>query len=105
MTEGDVAITVPTGPATALQQPGRRYFLGAPTARRLVVVSNRVTPTAAARPDSGGLAVAIRAALQQSGGIWFGWSGEVANEPTAEPAIAVDGPVTLATLDLSRRDY
>ena len=72
MTEGDVAITVPTGPAIALQQPGRRYFLGAPTARRLVVVSNRVTPTAAARPDSGGLAVAIRAALQQSGGIWFG---------------------------------
>jgi len=105
MTEGDIAITVPTGPAIALQQPGRRYFLGAPTARRLVVVSNRVTPTAAARPDSGGLAVAIRAALQQSGGIWFGWSGEVTDAPSATAKIAVDGPLTFATLDLSRIDF
>jgi trehalose 6-phosphate synthase len=38
---------------------------------RLVVVSNRVTPAGGARPDSGGLAVAIRSALQESGGIWF----------------------------------
>src|SRR6516162_4581721 len=73
--------------------------------RRLVVVSNRVTPTGGARPDSGGLAVAILSALQESGGMWFGWSGEVAEKPTDEPAIAVDGPLTFATLDLSRRDY
>ena len=73
--------------------------------RRLVVVSNRVTPTGGARPDSGGLAVAIRSALQESGGIWFGWSGELAEEPTDETRISVDGPLTLATLDLSRRDY
>jgi hypothetical protein len=73
--------------------------------RRLVAVSNRVTSTGGAKPDSGGLAVAIRSALQESGGVWFGWSGEVVEEPTDEPGIAVDGPLTFATLDLSPRDY
>src|SRR3954453_5326616 len=73
--------------------------------RRLVVVSNRVTPTAAAKPDSGGLAVAIRAALQQSGGIWFGWSGEVRDTERTEPGIFADEQITLATVDLSRKDF
>src|SRR4051794_14833150 len=59
--------------------------------RRLVVVSNRVTPTAAAKPDSGGLAVAIRAALQQSGGIWFGLGGGVWGTGGARPGIFADG--------------
>src|SRR5713226_8937979 len=77
MATGDLAIA---GRTEAALKP-RRIELpqnqrGA-ASRRLVVVSNRVTPTAAAKPDSGGLAVAIRSALQQSGGIWFGWSGEV----------------------------
>jgi trehalose 6-phosphate synthase len=49
--------------------------------------------------------VAIRSALQESGGIWFGWSGEVAEAANDEPRIEVDGRLTLATLDLSRRDY
>jgi trehalose 6-phosphate synthase len=78
---------------------------GDTASRRLVVVSNRVTPTAAARPDSGGLAVAIRAALQQSGGIWFGWSGEVRDTVQTEPGIFADGALTFATLDLSRKDF
>jgi trehalose-6-phosphate synthase len=42
---------------------------------------------------------------QESGGVWFGWSGEVVEDPTDEPGIAVDGPLTFATLDLSHRDY
>ena len=80
------------------------FGVGAAT-RRLVVVSNRVTPTAGARPDSGGLAVAIRAALQQSGGIWFGWSGEVHEYSSTEPGISTDGPLTFATLGLSQQDF
>jgi trehalose 6-phosphate synthase len=75
------------------------------TNQRLVVVSNRVTRTAGAKPDSGGLAVAIRAALQQSGGIWFGWSGEVRDTVQTEPGIVADGDLTFATLDLSRKDF
>jgi len=101
MTEGNA------DPAERVPIPifvNRPYSVGT-AAHRLVVVSNRVTPSGGGRPDSGGLAVAIRSALQESGGIWFGWSGEVAEATTDEPRIAVDGRLTLVTLDLSRRDY
>src|ERR1700736_1020806 len=105
MIESDFAFT---GRADAAGKPRLAdsvFSRGNAATRRLVVVSNRVTPTVAAKPDSGGLAVAIRSALQQSGGIWFGWSGEVVEDPTDEPGIAVDGSLTFATLDLSPRDY
>ena len=46
--------------------------------RRLVVVSNRVGPIDRNKAGHGGLAVAIRAALEQVGGIWFGFSGTIA---------------------------
>ena len=44
---------------------------------RLIVISNRVS---APKPRSaegaqGGLAVALLAALRESKGLWFGWSG------------------------------
>jgi trehalose 6-phosphate synthase len=51
------------------------------------------------------LAVAIRAALQERGGIWFGWSGRVDDEANGETVIADHGPITRATLDLTRRDF
>ncbi|MBV8119205.1 MAG: alpha,alpha-trehalose-phosphate synthase (UDP-forming) [Alphaproteobacteria bacterium] len=72
--------------------------------RRLVVVSNRVA-VEGPKPDSGGLAFAIRAALESSGGIWFGWSGRVADHAASEPETIAKGPLTWATLDLSQRDF
>src|SRR4051794_41535184 len=69
--------------------------------RRLVVVSNRVTPTAAAKPDSGGLAVAIRAALQQSGGIWVGLGGGIRGTGRDEAGIFACGRITFSTVGLS----
>jgi trehalose 6-phosphate synthase len=71
---------------------------------RLVVVSNRVA-VEDGKPDSGGLAVAIRAALESSGGIWFGWSGAVEEQNTAEPTVTERGALTYATLGLSRCDF
>ena len=73
---------------------------------RLVVISNRV---AAARARGvagaqGGLAGALNAALRESGGLWFGWSGEEVAAPSAEPAVATDDDVTVATIDLSPQD-
>ena len=73
---------------------------------RLVVSSNRV---AAARARGvagaqGGLAGALNAALRESGGLWFGWSGEEVAAPSAEPAVATDDDVTVATIDLSPQD-
>ena len=76
------------------------------TTARLVVVSNRVAPITEGEPAAGGLAAGVLDALKQKGGIWFGWSGEI-SEGEATPAHVERsvGPITLYTLDLSRRDY
>jgi trehalose 6-phosphate synthase len=71
---------------------------------RLVVVSNRVAPITEGEPAAGGLAIGVLDALRASGGVWFGWSGDVVAEPLVHPD-RVLGPITISTLDLSRRDY
>jgi trehalose-6-phosphate synthase len=70
------------------ENPVPRYV--ASSNRRLVVVSNRVA-VESPKPDSGGLAIAIRAALESSGGIWFGWSGRVADNAGGEPETIAQG--------------
>jgi trehalose 6-phosphate synthase len=46
---------------------------------QLVIVSNRVAiPEKNAKARAGGLEVAVKAALKDKTGIWFGWSGKVA---------------------------
>ena len=74
---------------------------------RLVVVSNRVAdPRKAAA--AGGLAVALGDALASSGGLWFGWSGTVVEGGTpgeGEMHSQHAGDVTLATVDLCRKDH
>src|SRR5437763_13692588 len=77
----------------------------AATARRLVVVSNRVGPVEGGKAAQGGLAVALRAALEQAGGIWFGYSGSVSERPSETPKLTSDRNITAAVLDLSRRDF
>ena len=71
---------------------------------RLVVVSNRVAPIQEGEPTAGGLAAGVLDALKQQGGIWLGWSGEITAESTPKPEQTV-GPITLYTIDLSRKDY
>src|ERR1044072_9816998 len=76
---------------------------------RLVVVSNRTADPR--KPAAGGLAVAVRESLQQTGGLWFGWSGkiheaaDVATTGQGDVHVQTAGNVTLATLDLSREDH
>ncbi len=70
---------------------------------RLVVISNRV-----ALPDesrAGGLAVALRAALEERGGLWFGWSGKRVAEPSNKVHVHKAGRIEYATLDLSRAEH
>ena len=58
---------------------------------RLIVVSNRVAvPGTEAPRQAGGLAVAVNAALKQREGIWFGWSGRVAEDDPAPPPTVVE---------------
>src|SRR6201997_3506162 len=71
---------------------------------RLIVVSNRVAPTQEGRPAAGGLAVGVLDALKETGGVWFGWSGETVAEPAA-PVMEQQGSVPYATVGLPRRDY
>ena len=73
---------------------------------RLVVVSNRVADPR--KTAAGGLAIALGAALDTTGGLWFGWSGNVVEDGAAgegELHIQQAGNVTLATVDLSRADH
>ena len=70
---------------------------------RLIVVSNRVAMPK--QTATGGLASAMRAALQEAGGLWFGWSGRIAGETAATVHHLYDGPVHYATIDLSRDDH
>jgi trehalose 6-phosphate synthase len=71
---------------------------------RLVVVSNRVgVPDGSAR--AGGLEVAIRAALKRRGGLWFGWSGRVADDVVGPPKRVVQENISYVTVDLLKDDY
>jgi trehalose 6-phosphate synthase len=73
---------------------------------RLVVVSNRVADPR--KTAAGGLAVALAEVLNNSGGLWFGWSGKLVEAPAGtETPVKVHqaGPVALATMDLTRPDY
>jgi trehalose 6-phosphate synthase len=73
---------------------------------RLVVVSNRIAPIKHTRTGGeGGLAVAVQEALSEQGGLWFGWSGVVAPDDSAQRKTWEDGKVAYATVDLPRRDY
>lgn len=70
---------------------------------RLIAVSNRT----AADPNSraGGLAVAVWEALVATGGLWFGWSGELTEEEPHGVAMVQDEGVDFALADLSHREY
>lgn len=73
------------------------------TRGRLVVVSNRVAVGGEVKP--GGLAMAMQSALQEHGGLWFGWNGAVAPEGCwtlhRERAAAIE----YVTMGLSQRDH
>ena len=72
---------------------------------RLVIVSNRVSLPRERTSRAGGLAVALRDALNRRGGLWFGWSGEIAESPDPAPAVMSAGRVQFATLDLSPAEH
>jgi trehalose 6-phosphate synthase len=76
---------------------------------RLVVVSNRLADPR--KTAAGGLAVALADVLNNTGGLWFGWSGKIVEADQggkageAEMHTQQAGPVRLVTLDLSREDH
>ena len=72
---------------------------------RLIVVSNRVDlPRDSGANSVGGLAAAMAAALRDSNGIWFGWSGETTETYSGQLTMHRVGAVTLALVDLTEED-
>ncbi|MBV9288487.1 MAG: alpha,alpha-trehalose-phosphate synthase (UDP-forming) [Hyphomicrobiales bacterium] len=72
---------------------------------RLIIVSNRVAvPDSPRTPLAGGMAVAVKAALKNRNGLWFGWSGNVTDEATGETRTVEVNKVTYVLIDLSSND-
>ncbi|WP_082767398.1 alpha,alpha-trehalose-phosphate synthase (UDP-forming) [Bosea sp. PAMC 26642] len=72
---------------------------------RLVIVSNRVTiPDRHEKAAAGGLAVALREALETRGGLWFGWSGNVVESDANAVRTVQRGKVTYAVTDLTEAE-
>src|SRR5262245_11627697 len=72
---------------------------------RLVVVSNRLADPR--KTAAGGLAVALAEVLNETGGLWFGWSGRVTAAGSHDlPAhVQQAGPAQLATVDLTQEEH
>ena len=85
----------------------RALRTGAGFVARLVIVSNRVAvPEEGSKAvAAGGLAVAVKEAFTGYEGLWFGWSGNVVEDPSDEPTLIDRDRVQYAVVDLSPQDH
>jgi trehalose 6-phosphate synthase len=72
---------------------------------RIVIVSNRVQVPKKGTAQAGGLAVALDGMMARRGGLWFGWSGEVADGSCRSVSTTQVGAVQYATVDLTREEH
>jgi trehalose 6-phosphate synthase len=72
---------------------------------RLVAVSNRVAEPSGGAKSAGGLAVGILAALEEHGGVWFGWNGKTTNSEPGDAKLKKKGNITYATIELNENSY
>jgi len=87
----------------ARKQMAREHAAGA---RRLVVVSNRVSVPSGRQASAGGLAVGVNSALRDQGGIWFGWSGELVAEPGDRQVRTIEkNGITYVLADLTEAEH
>jgi trehalose 6-phosphate synthase len=71
---------------------------------RLVAISNRVSvPRKGSAP--GGLAVGVLAAMRDHGGLWIGWSGEIAEGEPGDVEVVRRDRLAYATFDLTKSEY
>lgn len=71
---------------------------------RLIVVSNRIAPPDDKKASAGGLAVGVLGALKSTGGLWFGWSGDIGDEDKPLKKVT-RGNITWASFNLSEQNY
>lgn len=70
---------------------------------RLIAISNRTAADPGAR--AGGLAVAVWESLKSTGGVWFGWSGDIVDQPTRSLHTLKDDGVEFVLTDLSQEEH
>ena len=75
------------------------------TEQRLIIVSNRVAMPRKNGAAAGGLAVGILAALEEQGGMWFGWNGKLTSSNPSAAEITRKGNIDFATISLTQEDY
>jgi trehalose 6-phosphate synthase len=73
--------------------------MGRSAVSRIVAVSNRVADPQD-QAAAGGLAVGVLRALENGGGIWFGWNGELSAGEPNDPEVRVRCGITYATIAL-----
>ncbi len=78
---------------------------GGPEPGRVIVVSNRVGLPSEGKARAGGLEVVMRSFIKRNRGIWFGWSGQIAQRGDEHVRTVERGGVTYITTDLNRADY
>ncbi|MYZ47952.1 alpha,alpha-trehalose-phosphate synthase (UDP-forming) [Propylenella binzhouense] len=94
-----------SSPTRQSAEPAASSGKGHAARGRLVVVSNRVADLSSGF-QSGGLAVAVGEALSDSGGVWFGWSGERSDDARRrEPEVTRYGDVRTATVALTHDEH
>ena len=70
---------------------------------RLIAISNRTAADPGSR--AGGLAVAVWEALVSTGGLWFGWSGDLVDETPRGVRIEHDAGVEFVLTDLTAEEH
>ena len=74
---------------------------------RLVVVSNRIAIPDGSKASAGGLTVGIVDALKTTGGVWYGWNGDITEigEDEEELSMLEQDGITYASFGLNQNDY
>jgi len=74
---------------------------------RLVVVSNRIAVPDGSKVSAGGLTVGIVDALKSTGGVWYGWNGNIneIGEDDDELSMLEQDGITYASFGLNQNDY
>lgn len=72
---------------------------------RLVAVSNRVAAPKKDGQAAGGLAVGVLAALEEHGGLWFGWNGRLTSGEPHDARSVTQGNVSFATINLNEDEF
>ena len=72
---------------------------------RLVVVSNRVSVPGDGSTRAGGLEVALRPVLEDTGGVWLGWSGKIASVGEPETRFIRHRNIGYVITDLSKEGF